>query len=81
MPGAIKVENISKRYHLGSRVSAYRTLRELVVEVVKKPFSRLANANAYMSADAVSTIWALKDVSFDVQAGQVVGVVRRATAR
>lgn len=77
MPGAIKVENISKRYHLGSRVSAYRTLRELVVEVVKKPFSRLANGNAYMSADAVSTIWALKDVSFDVQAGQVVGVVGR----
>jgi len=62
---AIRVENLSKLYHIGQRESAYKTLRESIM-------------NLFNRRDGKSdTIWALKDVSFEVKRGEVVGIIGR----
>lgn len=70
---AIRVENLSKQYRIGISLARYRTLRETLVETVNLP-SRLARAS---EERANSQIWALRDVSFDVAKGQVLGVIGR----
>jgi lipopolysaccharide transport system ATP-binding protein len=66
----IRVNNLGKRYRLtlGRPLSYYKTLRESLVDLVKAPFRPRVTAEEF---------WALKDVSFDVHAGQVVGIIGR----
>lgn len=77
MPPVIKVENLSKCYYIGNGLFGYETLRDRIAELVQRPFGRLRNGNAPGTARASSTIWALKNVSFEVEAGEVLGVVGR----
>lgn len=75
---AILVEGLGKRYRIGSRDS-YRTLRESVNAAALKPFNvvrSLINRNGYREA-ADENIWALKDVSFEIKQGEVVGIIGR----
>lgn len=65
---AIRVENLGKRYRIGT-LQTYRTLRESMSELFRR-------GNAPESAHA-STFWALRDISFDVRQGQVLGVIGR----
>jgi homopolymeric O-antigen transport system ATP-binding protein len=70
---AISCQNLGKLYQIGPR-ERYRTLRESIVETLGRPFRR-NHANAVSGED--STFWALKNVSFDVRHGEVVGIVGR----
>ncbi len=70
----VLVENLSKQYLLGAREAAYNTLRESLVEAVRAPFARLRGRNGKRSPE---TIWALKDVSFEVAQGEVLGIIGR----
>lgn len=67
----IRVEGLSKLYYLGGSGAAYSTLRETVMEVARKPMRYLRRNN---NSEA---LWALKDVSFEVMPGDVVGIVGR----
>src|SRR6476659_6000942 len=71
---AIRVENLGKLYRLGKR-ERYRTLRDAVVRTVTAPF-RCFTEDVSSNAQPES-IWALKDVSFEVKQGEVVGVIGR----
>ncbi|MCA1614282.1 MAG: ABC transporter ATP-binding protein, partial [Acidobacteria bacterium] len=64
----IKVEGISKSYRLGARQAAYATLRDSIAGALRAPFTRRAPRE---------TVWALHDVTFEVEPGEVVGVVGR----
>ena len=64
---AIEVVGVAKRYRLGANPAAYMTLRDAVAK-------RLARSGTE-SRDAY--IWALRDVCFEVDEGEVLGVIGR----
>lgn len=70
---AIRVEGLGKHYRIGTR-PRYQTLRDQLSDGVRSLFRRRRRADA---APAVDHIWALKDVGFDIERGQVVGVIGR----
>jgi lipopolysaccharide transport system ATP-binding protein len=75
MPIAISVNNISKRYKIGTAPGKFRytMLRDQIVDTFKAPL-RLLTGKAEKNE---SFIWALKDVSFDLDEGRVLGIIGR----
>lgn len=76
MSPAIVVSNVSKRYQLGTRLTKYRSLREAVAARA----TRRLRPSTREERRKNEYIWALKDVSFTVQPGEVVGVIGRNAA-
>jgi lipopolysaccharide transport system ATP-binding protein len=69
---AIRVENLSKRYRIGARQKRANTLRERLSNLAASPFDYLRRTLRGPTEEEI--IWALKDVSFEVQRGEVVGI-------
>lgn len=71
MKAVIEVENLSKRYRIGSREAPYDTLREALMRAIRTPFQ---GRKAKSGGDE---IWALRDFTFQAMPGDVIGVIGR----
>ncbi|MBA2735010.1 MAG: ABC transporter ATP-binding protein [Acidobacteria bacterium] len=67
----ITVAGLSKHYSLGSLHAGYTTFRETVAGTMLRPLNRLRG----IRPQAKKELWALKDVSFEVEPGEVVGLI------
>ena len=79
---AIRVENLSKRYRIGAAEEQHDTFMATIMAQLRHPTRNLSrlrhltrfNTNGQGEEDV---LWALKDVSFEVKRGEVVGVIGR----
>jgi lipopolysaccharide transport system ATP-binding protein len=72
---AIRAVNLGKQYRLGEYLDTYRTLRDFITEGVGIPLRWVKERS--QGTPANETIWALRDVSFELRRGQVLGVIGR----
>ena len=70
MTPIVKAENLSKVYQIGTRTAGYATLRESLTNAVRAPFATLRRRT-----ETTEDVWALRDVSFTVMPGEVLGVI------
>jgi len=72
---AICVEHVGKQYRIGVRAAARRSFGEALVHALGAPLRRLRALRG--ASEGGDLFWALRDVSFEVQPGEVVGVIGR----
>jgi lipopolysaccharide transport system ATP-binding protein len=68
---AIRVSHLSKQYKLGGPQEPYHTFRDAIVNSLQTPLK------IFKKSPTLEDFWALKDISFEVEQGEVIGIIGR----
>ena len=69
---AIRIEKLGKRYIIGGPKERYGTLRDTINDTIKGTFRRIRQPYA---GNRPNQFWALRNISFDVKKGEIVGLI------
>jgi lipopolysaccharide transport system ATP-binding protein len=72
MQPIIRVQGLGKQYQLGGATAVYSTLRESLMDLARKPVRALRR-----NGSESTTLWALKDLDFEIAPGEIVGIIGR----
>lgn len=74
----ITVEKLSKRYRIGLKEEMHDSMAAAITSLLKSPFrsfKKLKSLTSFEEGDAEDILWAVKDVTFEVKEGEVLGIV------
>ncbi len=75
MEPIISVRGLGKRYNITQRQAGYLTLRDSLTHFFRQPFSFVGKKIKDASKKKREDFWALKDINFEVQRGEVLGII------
>jgi len=72
---AIKIEDLAKRYRIGSQVGSYKTFREALTGLAQAPWRRLQSIRSARRGEGDNTLWALDGVDLEIPAGEPIAII------
>jgi len=72
----IEIKNISKKYNITHQKGGYIALRDVLMNIIKSPFAFLkTKTKKIIGKETKEEFWALKDINFTVNKGEVIGII------